>query len=233
MAAAVENSTAGTRKQPPPNAFTLTSTNPFAEDDELDQSSYAYVSSLFSKVRNTFAVSQAPKLQPPAPAVPRTIAETKPRIGDRKASLAVVSKNPAPPLVSVTPVVSEAPSLQRDIDSPVSRTGLFGFGSHDNALEGSYGTAIPGFPIDMDARSIKTSTSLGHKKSTSVSKVIRRLRGEGLSRDYWMDDEHCKWVLIYPPLVISNPYLGSAMTVEAFLQPGEGNIIAVYVVCAF
>lgn len=195
MAAAVESSsnTAGIRKQPPPNTFTLTSTNPFAEDDEHDQSSYAYVSSLFSKVRNTFAPPAPKPQQAPVSAVPRSTTETKPRIGERKGSLAVVSKNPAPPLVSVTPVVSEAPSFQHDIESPVSRTGLFSFTSaHDNAVDGPYGTAIPGFPIDMDARSIKTSTSLGHKKNTSVSKIIRRLRGEGLSRDYWMDDEHCK-----------------------------------------
>lgn len=194
MAAAVDNSaaTAGIRKQPPPNAFTLTSSNPFAEDDEHDQSSYAYVSSLLSKVRNTFALPTPKPQQAPGSAVPRSITETKPSIGERKVSLPVVSKNTAPPLVSVTPVVSEAPSMQRDIDSPISRTGLFSFATQDHNGEGPYGTAIPGFPIDMDARSIKTSTSLGHKKSTSVSKVIRRLRGEGLSRDYWMDDEHCK-----------------------------------------
>jgi len=188
MAATVGNNAAGVRKQPPANEFTLTSFNPFQEDDELDNSSYAYVSSLFSKVRNTFA--PAPKPQPlHTQAVLRSVTEAKPRIGERKASLPVVSKNPAPPLVSVTPVVSEAPS----VDTPFSRVGgLFGLAAND-AAEGPYGTAIPGFPID-DARSIKTSTSLGHKKSTSVSKVIRRLRGEGLSRDYWMEDEHCKSV---------------------------------------
>jgi 1-phosphatidylinositol-3-phosphate 5-kinase len=194
MAAVAGNNTTGTRKQPPANEFTLTSFNPFQEDDELDQSSYAYVSSLFSKVRNTFAPAPALKQQqPPAQAVARSITEAKPRLGERKATLPLVSKNSAPPLVSVTPVVSEAPSLQRDVDSPVSRTGLFSFAVHaaHDATEGLYGTAIPGFPID-DARSIKTSTSLGHKKSTSVSKVIRRLRGEGLSRDYWMEDEHCR-----------------------------------------
>lgn len=72
-----------------------------------------------------------------------------------------------------------------------------------------FATSIPGFPIQDDARSIRTSTSL--HRSGSVSKVIRRIRGEGafcllspqslmrklmgvagLSRDYWMDDENCK-----------------------------------------
>lgn len=53
-----------------------------------------------------------------------------------------------------------------------------------------YGTSIPGFAIPDDARSVRTVAST--KRGASVSKVIRRLRGEGLSRDYWMDDEHCK-----------------------------------------
>jgi 1-phosphatidylinositol-3-phosphate 5-kinase len=71
-----------------------------------------------------------------------------------------------------------------------------------------YSTSIPGFPMQDDARSIRTAGSL--KKNNSVSKVIRRLRGEGmsllfrlsgfllkevqigLSRDYWMDDDLCK-----------------------------------------
>jgi hypothetical protein len=42
---------------------------------------------------------------------------------------------------------------------------------------GIFGTAIPGFPIPDDARSIRTATSL--QRSGSVSKVIRRVRGEG------------------------------------------------------
>jgi 1-phosphatidylinositol-3-phosphate 5-kinase len=181
MAAALDNNPNGQRKQPPANEFTLTSFNPFQEDDDVDQSSYAYVSSLLSMVRNTF--TQAPSTKP-APAVSSgtsqpTISENQPRVGERKKNLQVISKNPAPPLVSVTPVVSESPSLQRDIDSPISRTGLFSFTTND-ATEGPYGTAIPGFPIADDARSIKTSTSVGHKKSASVSKVIRRLRGEGM-----------------------------------------------------
>ncbi|KAG8788159.1 1-phosphatidylinositol-3-phosphate 5-kinase [Serendipita sp. 397] len=191
MAAVVPGGSAKPRIQPPTNEFTLTSFNPFQEEDELDQSSYAYVSSLFSIVKNTFTVAPAAK-PPSAPAPgPQTALASQPRIGERKGSLQIIQKNPAPPLVSVTPVISEAPSLQRDIESPVSRTGLFGFGTND-ATEGPYGTAIPGFPIADDARSIKTSTSVGHKKNASVSKVIRRLRGEGLSRDYWMDDETCK-----------------------------------------
>lgn len=181
MATTMESSVSGPRRQPPANEFTLTSFNPFQEEEELDQSSYTYVTSLLSKVRNTFAPAPAPKSQQvPSQPQPTINHDPPPRIGERKATLPLVSKAPAPPLVSVTPVVSEAPSLQRDIDSPVSRTGLFGFGANDST-EGPFGTAIPGFPIADDARSIKTSTSYGHRKSASVSKVIRRLRGEGMN----------------------------------------------------
>lgn len=50
---------------------------------------------------------------------------------------------------------------------------------------------VPGFPLGQDdTRSVR---SLGLvKKSNSVSKIIRRMRGEGLSKHYWMLDEHCK-----------------------------------------
>jgi 1-phosphatidylinositol-3-phosphate 5-kinase len=182
MSAAVENNAAGTRRQAPANEFMLTSFNPFQEDDELDQSGYAYVSSLFSKMRNPFAAAPSSKpAPPPAHNISAPTSDGHTRITERKGTLSVVpkaiSKAPAPPLVSVTPVISETPRMQ-DVDSPVSRTGLFGFATSDNT-EGPYGTAIPGFPIADDARSIKTSTSVGHKRTASVSKVIRRLRGEG------------------------------------------------------
>ncbi|ORX40062.1 hypothetical protein BD324DRAFT_254115 [Kockovaella imperatae] len=50
---------------------------------------------------------------------------------------------------------------------------------------------VPGFALGGDdTRSVK---SLGLvKKSHSVSRLIRRMRGEGLSKHYWMADEHCK-----------------------------------------
>ncbi|WVQ85092.1 hypothetical protein IAT38_007256 [Cryptococcus sp. DSM 104549] len=50
---------------------------------------------------------------------------------------------------------------------------------------------VPGFPLAQDdARSVR---SLGVvRRLNSVSKVIRRMRGEGLSKQYWMADEHCK-----------------------------------------
>ncbi|ORY28463.1 hypothetical protein BCR39DRAFT_534797 [Naematelia encephala] len=50
---------------------------------------------------------------------------------------------------------------------------------------------VPGFPLQGDdTRSVR---SLGFvKKTNSVSRIIRRMRGEGLSKHYWMADEHCK-----------------------------------------
>jgi 1-phosphatidylinositol-3-phosphate 5-kinase len=202
--------------------LTLTSFNPFSEEDE--HSSYALVSSLFSKVRNTFAVpltsalAPAERKQPPTVAVQSqsaasTSRESLPKVPEprqRQSSFGTPSgRYAAPPVVSLIPVVSESPTFNISTETPSTRAGRFGFITPD-AAEGTYGTAIPGFPIADDARSIKTSTSVG-PKNASVSKVIRRLRGEGeysvacltgvnrgalrvlgLSRDYWMDDESCK-----------------------------------------
>ena len=204
--------------------FTLTSFNPFSEEDE--HSSYALVTSLFSKVRNTFAVPLTSALapverKPPATPVaivqPQSTASTSreylpkfPEPRERRSSFGTIGgRFAAPPVVSLTPVVSELPTLSLSTEALPTRGGRFGFITPD-AGEGTYGTAIPGFPIADDARSIKTTTSVG-PKNASVSKVIRRLRGEGehsiaylsrairgdllvlgLSRDYWMDDESCK-----------------------------------------
>jgi 1-phosphatidylinositol-3-phosphate 5-kinase len=123
---------------------------------------------------------------------------------DRPNPLFTAPASAAPPLVSLTPAQSELPTYAAELDPPGSHR------PHPVGLDApEYGTSIPGFPIPDDARSIKTSTSL-HRSSNSVSKVMRRLRGEGgspvaichvnfpfrrvtgLSRDYWMDDENCK-----------------------------------------
>lgn len=50
---------------------------------------------------------------------------------------------------------------------------------------------VPGFQLPAeDTRSVR---SLGFvKRPHSVSKIIRRMRGEGLSKHYWMADENCK-----------------------------------------
>ena len=170
----------------------LTSFNPFSEEDENDQSSYALVTSLFSRMKSSFATPLAAASAPPpasaAPSVPNidqrrpsaTVLNnhhSSPSREQRPISLKLVSAVPAPPLVSLTPVVFEAPSFGHDSDRSPSR------GAHlppfYEAADGAVGTSIPGFPIQDDARSIRTSTSLN--RSASVSKVIRRIRGEGTS----------------------------------------------------
>ncbi|OSD06137.1 hypothetical protein PYCCODRAFT_1361249 [Trametes coccinea BRFM310] len=182
----------------------LTSFNPFSEEDEHDQSSYALVSSLFSKVKNTLSAPLSSAGPSATPAHPSTSAgngapeQRRPSLQysgsnqsnksgpDRPTPFSINCSNPAPPLVSLTPVVSETPSYTGEYDRPPSRGAFYGPETPDGG-----GYAIPGFPIqDSDARSIRTNVSL--KRSASVSKVIRRIRGEGLSRDYWMDDELCK-----------------------------------------
>lgn len=201
--------------------FTLTSFNPFSEEDE--HSSYALVSSLFSKVRNTFAVPLTSALAPAERKPPAVTVQSQPTANtsrelfpkapeprERQASFGTLGgRFAALPVVSLTPVVSESPTFNTSPETSSTRGGRFGFITHE-AADGTFGTAIPGFPIADDARSIKTNTSVG-PKNASVSKVIRRLRGEGkhsitylievnggdllvlgLSRDYWMDDESCK-----------------------------------------
>ena len=166
----------------------LTSFNPFSEEDEHDQSSYAIVTSLFSKVKNTLAApltSAVTSTTPTAQSNPPTAKDATSTINistrpqpDRPNSLDIVPSNPAPPLVFLTPVVSEAPSYNSEYDRPPSRGGLFYSPTESN--EALYGTTIPGFPIPDDARSIRTSGSANLRRTASVSKVIRRIRGEGV-----------------------------------------------------
>lgn len=165
--------------------------NPF-EEDENDNTSYAIVSSLLSKVKSTFSAQSG------APSSSSTTAQNQPKSSnaqaeqarapmpkpaltrvqsarERPSSLAAV-RRPAPPLVSMTPVVSEIPSYIPDTDIPSSRSAdLSLFSPIDQ--EGPFGAGIPGFPIQDDTRSIRTSTSL--KRTGTASKVIRRLRGDG------------------------------------------------------
>ncbi|KAJ3922050.1 hypothetical protein F5877DRAFT_34648 [Lentinula edodes] len=203
----------------------LTSFNPFSEEDENDQSSYTLVTSIFSRMKNSLAAplssaaattsivnnnglnvngtpagaqdQKRPSLQSQSAGPARQSSIDRPNTLSSHA-------NPAPPLVSLTPAQSEAPTYSVEYERSPSRSGMFYSESGDGGL---FGTSIPGFPIPDDARSIKTTGSL--HRSGSVSKVIRRIRGEGayiiashgyytltgytgLSRDYWMDDENAK-----------------------------------------
>ncbi|CAE6401259.1 unnamed protein product [Rhizoctonia solani] len=189
---------------------TLTTQNPFGDDDPGGQSGYALVTSIFSKVKNTFAATGpsgtttsnsvpttsaatpstsentnkpankpinkvAPPANPPSPA-------RAPSLKPATKSLKPGGSNPAPPLVSFAPIAVEQPRYVAE--------GAYVSPQTYDGVEGMYGTSIPGFAIPDDARSVRTVAST--KRGASVSKAIRRLRGEGLSRDYWMDDEHCK-----------------------------------------
>ncbi|PFH52314.1 hypothetical protein AMATHDRAFT_140429 [Amanita thiersii Skay4041] len=193
----------------------LTSFNPFSDEDENDKSSYTLVTSIFSRMRSTLSAplsAATPTNAPPNTTTtnisPGTIGTEQRRLSttgqtqsstlsskispaDRPNHLLPTPAPAAPPLVSLTPAQSEVPSYNVEYDRSPSRNGTFYSPIWDSGDGGIFGTSIPGFPIQDDARSIKTSTSL--HRSGSVSKVIRRLRGEaGLSRDYWMDDENCK-----------------------------------------
>lgn len=166
----------------------LTTFNPFSEEDEHDQSSYAIVTSLLSLVKNTLTAplsssstnhsnpqsnnTQHKDTSTPTALPPRTQSD-KPK----PSSLSVANTTPAPPLVFLTPVISEAPSLGLVHDSASTRSGMAP--SPIEPSDPTYGTTIPGFPIADDARSVRTTGSGNLQRTASVSKIIRRIRGEG------------------------------------------------------
>lgn len=180
------------------NVTKLTTFNPFAEEDENDHSSYTLVTSLFSRVKNTLSAplssttlsSTGPTLsaggnattvgvdqrRPSYPAIQQTGANIKSIAGEHRHPLVPKIATAAPPLVSLTPAQSEFPSFNPELERSSSRNGLFSSAS-DAGDGGAFGTTIPGFPIQDDARSVRTTTS-AHWPG-SVSKVFRRLRGEG------------------------------------------------------
>lgn len=170
--------------------------NPF-DEDEADNSSYALVSSLLSKVKSTFtssATQQTPSVaaalgsaplvsasssnHAPEPLKSPVLRPIHPRVQnvrDRPTTALAAARRPAPPLVSTTPAMPELPSYLYEPELPSSKS------TDINALhiENEASTSIPGFPIQDDARSIRTSNSF--KRYGSASKVIRRLRGDGKS----------------------------------------------------
>ncbi len=173
----------------------LTTFNPFSEEDENDQSSYTLVTSLFSKVKNSFStpISAVTATQTHTGNTSGATVNVEPRrpsytlntqssyssrgsTNERLNPLAPNQSIPAPPLVSLTPAQSELPVYNAEYDRSPSR-GMFYSPVYDSTDGGIFGTTIPGFPIQDDARSVKTSASL--HRSGSVSKVIRRIRGEG------------------------------------------------------
>lgn len=180
----------------------LTSFNPFSEEDENDQSSYTLVTSIFSRMKNTLSapLSSAVSAASTSTAIgnqtavvgvttasearrPSYTIQTQSNLSSRTSNApnsltAAAHANPAPPLVSLTPAQSEVPTFNLDYERSPSRGGMFYSPVYESSDGGMFGTAIPGFPIQDDARSIKTTTGSLHR-SGSVSKVIRRIRGEG------------------------------------------------------
>ena len=75
-------------------------------------------------------------------------------------------------------------------DSP-SSTGLSNLIS-GNAEISQNRPYMGGFTLGNDDSKSVRSVAIGKKGNKSVSRIIRRLRGEGLSKHYWMADEHCK-----------------------------------------
>ncbi|TFK77523.1 hypothetical protein BDN72DRAFT_808414 [Pluteus cervinus] len=193
----------------------LTSFNPFSEEDENDQSSYTLVTSLFSRVKNTLSAPLSTAVAVTSPnglaaglsatmtagsseqrrpslqtALTQSSTASRTSGAERKHPLVPRVARVAPPLVSLTPAQSEIPVYNPELERSSSRNGMYFSPSSDGGDGGVMGTSIPGFAIQDDARSIRTMTSVHWPGS--VSKVFRRLRGEGLTRDYWMDDENCK-----------------------------------------
>ncbi|EIW66777.1 hypothetical protein TREMEDRAFT_34462 [Tremella mesenterica DSM 1558] len=74
-------------------------------------------------------------------------------------------------------------------DSP-SSVSLSAMIAHNAELSQNNLSSIPGFSIQDDTRSVRSFAM--PKNGTNVSRIIRRIRGEGLSKQYWMSDESCK-----------------------------------------
>jgi 1-phosphatidylinositol-3-phosphate 5-kinase len=94
-----------------------------------------------------------------------------------------LSSQPAQPLVSLIPAISEAPSVDREdrvFDRPPSRADSIPTFYDPSPEMHGFNTSIPGFQLQDDARSIRTN-AISIRRSDSVSKVIRRIRGEGAS----------------------------------------------------
>lgn len=182
------------------DVMSLTSFNPFSEEDENDQSSYTLVTSIFSRMKNTLSAPLSSTVttsntntsaSPNSGATQGASEQRRPSYttqtqsstfstrssgADRPFSLAAAPAQVAPPLVSLTPAQPEVPTYSVDYDRSPSR-GTFYSPMFETGEGLPFGTSIPGFPIQDDARSIKTSGSL--HRSGSVSKIIRRIRGEG------------------------------------------------------
>ncbi|WVQ72779.1 hypothetical protein IAR50_002339 [Cryptococcus sp. DSM 104548] len=79
------------------------------------------------------------------------------------------------------------PSIATLPDSPSSLS-ISGMIAANAELQSHY---VPGFPMSQDdTRSVRSMGAV--KRLNGMSRIIRRMKGEGLSKQYWMADEHCK-----------------------------------------
>ena len=155
----------------------------------LRNSSYASVSSLLSKVKGTVASAstsipvtplspsvsnnarEPTKLPPPKPVHPRVQ-----NVRERPTAALAAIRCPAPPLISMTPAISELLLYLYESDTPKSKSDEL---ANLSIVNHEASTSIPGSPIQSDTRSIRTTNSLKRFGSTSTSKLICRLRSDG------------------------------------------------------
>ncbi|WFD19197.1 1-phosphatidylinositol-3-phosphate 5-kinase [Malassezia caprae] len=169
------------------------------EKEERPPSSFAFAS-LFDRMRAAFyaAPEPPPKKTHPSSAVPAT----------RRAPSRAVQGHGIVPLRTVSPAITMVPEHaagQRNDEprSPTSST----HDADDRRPESLWGTvqSVPGFPLSSDvledARSVTTRRARSDAGDDTMSTIsmrpsadlwIRRFRGEGLSRKYWMADETAK-----------------------------------------
>lgn len=227
----------------------LTSFNPFSEEDQCESSSYTLVTSLFSRVKKSFTTpvtSSRPQTQNNSntigsPTAARTwnksaaqhIDTAVKRINHYKLrpynGLSSPSSTLAPPLVSVVPVVSETPTFNLGYEIVPTRSSLT-YSSGADSQDGGLLSSIPGFPIPDDTKSIHTTITT-FKRSGSVSRIIRRIRGEGVC----VDKKVASYLLNFYEVYLANigwmtRTVRSVMIVKVFLPLGEESTIVVYVV---
>ncbi|CAI2183573.1 5834_t:CDS:2, partial [Funneliformis geosporum] len=88
---------------------------------------------------------------------------------------------PAPPVVSLEPAFGNTPTVIIEPDNSIYDPG------HSYQLHAYKSKDVSD---TRSIRSVQTTSSVGN--SYSISKVIRRLRGEGVNKDYWMADDTCR-----------------------------------------
>ncbi|OZJ06649.1 hypothetical protein BZG36_00277 [Bifiguratus adelaidae] len=88
----------------------------------------------------------------------------------------------SPPANAAKPPKPPAPRIQ--IPSPPQ------YSSTASPLPLEYNTPDSKSPSDSDAASIRTTFSVS--TSNSLARVIRKLRGDGMNKDYWMPDDNCR-----------------------------------------